>query len=251
MIPSSPGRTWLFIGISLLLFFAPDILLPDAWRQAPGYPTLTAIYLGVLVLLGFILGPAVCQALVLREDRDGPARRRVDAALASLASTGRTPPRVVLAEHPQPFVLTVGLLPTRSRIFVSSAFVERLPEPGVRFLLARAVVHAGLAQRLVAVLPVLALTVLLPDTPHDLTDWIILAGFLAIWLVLHWTFELAADRGAARLAGQDAVIGLCAVSDIGRSPAAWATFQPPFAWRMRVVQGARDSVRDERVSPGS
>ncbi len=246
MIPSSPGRTWLFIGISLLLFFAPDLLSPEAWRQAPAYPTYVALYLGGLVLLGFAFGPAICQALVVREDVDGPARRRLDDALARVAAQGA--PRVALAEHPQPFVLTAGLLPGLSRVFVSSAFVSRLPEPGLRFLLARALAHATWPQRLAASLPVLVLTVLLPDTPHDPLDWLVLVIFLALWLAWHWAFELAADRRAARLAGRDAVTGLCALVDAERSPTAWASLHPPFAWRMKVVL---DSLSDDGAPPVS
>jgi Zn-dependent protease with chaperone function len=240
MIPSSPGRTWLFIGISLLLFFAPDLWAPMAWRQAPGYPTFVALYLGALVLLGFAFGPAICQTLVLREEVDGPTRGRVDAALARLAAPGMPIPRVVLATHPQPFVLTAGLLPGLSRIFVSSAFINRLSEPGIRFLFARALAHATWPQRLAASLPVLALTVLLPDTPRDLTDWLILGVFLVLWLAWHWAFELAADSRAARLTGRDAVTGLQALIDAGRMPAAWAAFHPPLAWRLGAVQSTLD-----------
>lgn len=236
MIPSSPGRTWLFIGVSLLLFFAPDLLSPPAWRQAPAYPTLTALYLGAVVLLGFAFGPAICQALVLREEIDGPSRRRVDAALAQLAACSKRMPRVVLAAHVQPFALTAGLLPTYSRVFVSSAFVDRLPDPGLRFLLARALAHATWPQRLAAILPVLVLTVLLPDTPHDLAGWLVLGLFLGLWLAWHWVFELAVDRRAARGVGHDARIGLLALLAAEKSPAAWMTFHPPLAWRLRAVE---------------
>ncbi len=248
MIPSSPGRTWLFIGISLLLFFAPDLFSPAAWRLAPTYPTYVALYLGALVLLGFAFGPSICQALVVREDVDGPARRRVDDALARIAASGGHAPRVVLAEYPQPFVLTAGLLPRLSRIFISTAFINRLPEPGIRFLLARALAHATWLQRLAASLPVLALTVLLPDTPHDPVDWLVLAAFLALWLAWHWVFELAADSRAARIAGRDAVHGLRALVDAGRSPVAWASLHPPHAWRLQVVM---DVLSGEGAPPAS
>jgi hypothetical protein len=237
MIPSSPRRTWLFLGISCLLYFAPDLLLPAAWSDDPLYPILSSAYQGVLVLLGFTYGPAICRALVVKESSAGPARASVDRALALLRGRAYPLPPLVLVEHASPFVLTAGLLPQRCQVFVSSALVGQLSTTGLRFLLARAAVHASWRQRLVAFLPILALTVLVPD-PKGLAAWLAVGGFLVFWLLLHWAFELDADRQAARmLGGADTSDGLREIQAAMASPLIWLTAQPPLRWRLRVVGG--------------
>jgi Zn-dependent protease with chaperone function len=233
MIPSSPRRTWLFLGATCLLYFGPDLLLPVAWTQAAVYPILSAAYQGLLVLLGFAYAPAICRALVVHEIGAGPPRQAVDRALLGLRGNGRPPP-VVLAEHAVPFVLTAGLLPRHCQVFVSSALAGRLSGDGLRFLLARAAAHASLRQRLAAFLPVLAFTVLLPD-PKGLAAWLALGGFLALWLPLHWFFELDADRQAARLMGTGAGKGLREVLAANASPLDRLTPRPPLRWRLRAV----------------
>jgi Zn-dependent protease with chaperone function len=242
MIPSSPGRIWLFLGASLALFVAPDILAPAAWHRSPDYPFYITLYFSGVLLLGFLLGPAICQAMVLQEIGDGPARRLIDAVLAGLETHGRRLPRVVLAKHALPFILTAGMYPAQSRIFVSNAYIARLAHVGVRFLLARAVAHASWRQRLATVAPLLALTVVLPNTPEKTSDWFALLAFLGLWLPWHWAFELDADRQAARLTGQEALLGLRACAANGQSPTAWVSFHPPLAWRERVVQGALEQA---------
>jgi len=241
MIPSTPRRTWLFLGASLLLYFAPDLLLPAAWSHDDSYPILATCYQGGLVLLGFAFGPAICRALVVHEIRAGPLRSSVDRALAMLADNGCRPPPVILAEHAAPFVLTAGLLPQRCQVFVSSALLERLSMPGLCFLLARAAAHASLRQRMAALLPILGFTVLVPDDPKGLTTWLALGGFLVLWLLLHWLFELDADRQAARLMASGASAGLRAVQAATTSPLGWLTPRPPLNWRLLVVRDEASS----------
>ncbi len=235
MIPSTPRRTWLFLGASCLFYFAPDLLLPSDWSQARIYPLLSSLYQGVLVLLGFGFAPSICRALVVREVNDGPLPLAVDRARALLPGEAYPLPPLVIADHPLPFALTAGLLPKHCRIFVSSALVSRLSGTGLRFLLARAVVHASLRQRLVALLPILAFTVLVPDNPKGLNTWLVLGGFLVLWLLLHWLFELDADRRAARLMGSGGGDGLREVVAASHSAPGWLTPRPPLRWRLRVV----------------
>jgi Zn-dependent protease with chaperone function len=232
MIPSSPRRTWWFIGITCLLYFGPDLLLPEIWRHAPLYLLWSDLYLGVLALLGFVYAPAICRAMVEEEVMAGPRRERVDGALASL---NRRPPPLVLVEQVAPFVLTAGLLPSHCQVFVSSALVDKLSAPGLRFLCARAAAHATWRQRMAAFLPVLAFTVLLPDDPAALATWLATAGFLALWLPLHWAFELDADRQAARSMGEGAEQGLRELLAASASPLEKFTPHPPLRWRLRAV----------------
>jgi len=236
MIPSTPRRTWLFLGISCLLYFAPDLLLPAAWSHTTRYAILSAAYQGALVLLGFGFGPALCRALLVSEISEGPPRSAVDRALARLRDNARPLPPVVVAEHAAPFVLTAGLLPKRCQVFVSSALADRLSTTGLGFLLARAAVHASPRQRLAALLPILAFTVLVPD-PKGLATWFALGGFLLFWLLLHWFFELDADRQAARMLGAGAGDGLREALAATASPVAWLSPGPPLNWRLRVVRG--------------
>lgn len=242
MIPSSPRRTWAFLLASLALYFAPDLLTPEAWQLGARYLVLSAAYQGALVLLGFAYAPAICRALVLVEIRLEPPRAAVDTALAALNDTRRAPPPVVLAAHPLPFVLTAGLWPKRCEIFISSGLVARLSPAGLRFLLARAVAHASPRQRLAAVLPILVLTVLIPD-PKDWISWLELFACMALWLPFHWLFELDADRRAARMlgaasgngeAGEDGLRDACAAT---ASPLGWLTPHPPLRWRLRAIGG--------------
>lgn len=229
MIPSSPRRTWLFLGASSLLYFGPDLLLPTAWLHTALYPILSEVYQGVLVLLGFAYAPSICRAMVQRQIGAGPQYLAIAQALASLPG-----PPVVLAEHTIPFILTAGLLPRRCQVFVSSALVERLSPVGLRFLFARAAAHANLRQRLAAFLPVLVFTVL-PDDFKALSTWLVLGGALLLWLPLHWFFELDADRQAARLVGKEASAGLSEVVAATASPLDCFTPHPPLRWRLRAL----------------
>jgi hypothetical protein len=237
MIPSTPRRTWSFLAATCLLYFAPDLLVPAAWSHKDVYPILSSCYQGGLVLLGFGFGPAICRALVVDEISAGPLRSGVDRALAMLSGARRRLPPVMLAKHAAPFVLTAGLLPQRCQVFVSSALLERLTAPGVCFLLARAAAHASLRQRMAALLPVLGFTVLVPDDPKGLTTWLALGGFLVLWLLLHWLFELDADRQAARLMASGASDGLREVQAATASHLDRLPLRPPLAWRLHAIRG--------------
>ena len=243
MIPSTPRRTWLFLLASSLAFFGPDLLAPAAWLHSVAYERLSALYQAGIVGLGFWYGPAICRALVVAEVVGGSLRAALDRAVAGLQGQGLPLPPVTLAEYPASFVVTVGLLPKQSEVFLSSGLVQRLSDPGLRFLLARAAVHASLRQRLAALLPVLAFTLLLPDAPHSLAAWLILAGALAAWLGLHWLFELDADRRTGRVLGREAVSGLLEVQGATASRLGWLSPQPPTPWRLRAVAGAEPAAR--------
>ncbi len=230
MIPSSPRRTWLFLGASMLLYFAPDLLLPAAWLHGAFYPLLSKFYQSLLVLVGFAYGPAICRALVVREIDAGPQYAAVSRALATLSG-----PPLVLADHSLPFILTAGLLPRHCQVFVSSALVARLSPIGLRFLLARAAAHASLRQRLAALLPVLVLTTL-PDDFAALSSWLLLGASLLLWLPYHWLFELDADRQAARRVGEDSSAALLEVLAATASPLDRYLPHPPLLWRLRALE---------------
>ena len=234
MIPSSPRRTWLFLAATLALYYAPDLLTPAAWQGDRLFPPLSAAYQGLLVLLGFGYGVAICRAMIVSQVSGGPLLAAIDQARSALVRGASWQPPVVCVDHPLPFALTAGLLPARCEIFISSGLVARLSPTGLRFLLARAAVHAGARQRLAALLPVMILAVLVPD-PKNLADWLVLAAYLVVWLAFHWVFELDADRQAARLMGGQATAGLCEVHAATASPLAWLTPHPPMRWRLRAV----------------
>lgn len=239
MIPSSPLRTWIFLLVSSLAFMAPGFLVPAALEKNATYLLFSNIYQGALVVAGFLYGPAVCRALVVKEVVTGSLRQAVDCILAELyKSKGHVPlveMPITLVEYSAPFIVTAGLLPQQSQVFLSSALVERLGVNGLRFLLARALVHGGLSQRLAALLPVLILTVILPDTPSNTMAWLGLAEFLLGWLVVHWLFELRADRQAAQVVGRGAAVGLREVITAHAAPVGWLSVQPPIRWRLYMV----------------
>ena len=241
MIPSSPRRTWIFLLISSLAFLGPYLLAPAAWEKNATYLLLSSLYQGTLVVAGFWYGPVICRALVVKEVVAGPLRQAVDWTLAELRKSeghirlAEIP--VTLADYSAPFIVTAGLLPGQSQVFLSSALAERLGVNGLRFLLARALVHGGMSQRLAALLPVLILTVLLPDIPSDAMAWLGLAGFLVGWLAMHWFFELRADRQAAQAMGYGAAMGLREVLAANVTPAGLFSMQPPIRWRLHRVGG--------------
>ena len=241
MIPSSPRRTWIFLLVSSLAFYGPGFLAPAAWDKNATYLLLSNLYQGALVVAGFWYGPAICRALAVTMVVDGPLRQAVDGTLAELRiSTGRVQLAgipVVLVEYSAPFIVTAGLLPGQSQVFLSSALVESLGTNGLRFLLARALVHGSWSQRLAALVPVLVLTVMLPDTPWDAPIWLGLAGFLVGWLAVHWFFELRADRQAAQALGPGAAEGLREVLEASATPIGWLSLQPPIRWRLHMVAG--------------
>ncbi|BBO99631.1 hypothetical protein [Sulfuriferula nivalis] len=242
MIPSSPKRTWIFLLLSSLAFYVPSLLAPASWDKNATYVMFSSLYQGGLVLAGFWYGPAICRALIITEVVDGPLWVAMDATLAALHNN---PERtqlanipVVLVEYAAPFIVTAGLLPQHSQIFTSSYMVERLGADGLRFALARALVHSNWLHRLTAILPVLILTVMLPDTPSDMRDWLSLGGFLLGWLVLHWSFELWVDHQAAQAMGAaEAVRGLRELLAGTTKSAGWLMLHPPVRWRLYMVAG--------------
>lgn len=246
MIPSSPQRTWKFLLLSGLAFWGPDLMVPAAWSHNETYLLLSNLYQEALVVAGFWYGPAICQALVVREMVEGPLRQAVDWTLAELHQPREAAPRlaevpVTLADHPGPFIVTAGLLPGQSRIFLSSGLTARLGVHGLHFLLARALAHAHPSQRLAALLPLLMLTLVLSDVPESIMAWLGLFGFLAGWLLLHWIFELLADRKAARAMGAGATAGLLEVLAATAVPGHRLSVRPPLRWRLRAVASISSS----------
>lgn len=225
--------------MSSLAFYGPSLLLPAEWDKHSSYLLFYDLYQGALVLAGFWFGPAICSALVVRTVVAGPLREAVDRTLLELrdekVSARRAVIPVTLAGHPVPFIVTAGLLPGQSRVFLSSALAERLGTNGLRFLLARALVHGSMSQRMAALLPVLLLTVIIPDTPSSMLAWLGLAGFLLGWLAVHWFFELRADSKAAQALGPAAAEGLRELWAASASTAGWLSVQPPIRWRLRMV----------------
>jgi hypothetical protein len=235
VIPSSPRRTWaLLLGIVLILWL-PSLLVPAALEEHPTYLLANTLYQCVLIIAMFWFGPALCNAMVVSEPRDGPARLAVDLAMADLdnrpdISAIRLP--VTLFEHFQPFILTAGLLPRHSRVYLSSAFAEETGPAGLRFSLARAMIHGEWGDRLALFIPVLLLTAFFPDL-SDWRGWLVLIPVLALWLAVHWWFELRADRKVARILGADAAEGL---RETLAASVPGAFLHPPPRWREQAIR---------------
>lgn len=242
MIPSSPMRTWIFLLLSSLAFYAPVILMPGDWEKDTSYVLFYTVYQGALVLAGFWFGPAICSSLVVRTVVAGPLHQAVEETIVELHNnSGLTQLAVIpvtLAEYSVPFIVTAGLLPAQSQVFLSSALVERLEANGLRFLLARALLHGSLSQRLAALLPLLVLTAMIPDTPSSILAWLALAGFLLGWLLMHWFFELRADSKAAQALGPAAAEGLRELLQATASTPGLRLMQAPIRWRLHIVAGA-------------
>jgi hypothetical protein len=238
MIPSSPRRTWIFLIVSSLIFFAPDLMVPEHMAHDPAYLKLYSLYQAVLLVVFFWLGPALCRVMVVREATDGPLRAALDQALADLRDSPAGLPRLpaTLVDYPAPFIVTAGLVPGRSEIFLATDSAAQLGPHGLRFLLARALAHGEWAQRLTALLPILALTLLWPDDYSALSTWLFLAVFALAWLALHWAFELRADRRAARAMGAQAALGFAEVQASGA--AGLGSLRPPLPWRLRAIASA-------------
>lgn len=237
MIPSTPRRTLVFLLLSTAVFFVPDLIVPDAWTKTSAYKLLDSLYLGLVILAGFALGPWMGRLMMTREVASGPVRWAVDHALASLGGKHYDPP-IRVFEHRAPFVLTAGLWPSQCEVFLSSGMVGRHSHAGLRFLMARARVHARFTHRLAAVVPVLLLTVAIPDTPHDVGDWGLLGLILLGWLLVHWASELGVDRQAAILMGPDARMGLSEMLQAGASGHPALTLLPA-RWRTRQMARMR------------
>ncbi len=236
MIPSTPRRTWLFLIASTLAYFSPDLLVPAAWAHTPPYLIGSALYQGMLVVLGFGFGPALCRAMAVSPADASFLPDAIGQARAGLRASGLDGPPVQLFEHAMPFVLTAGLLPRRCEVFVSTGLASRLTPSGLRFLLARAAVHATLRHRLAALLPLLVFTMLLPDDLASPITWIETGGFLLLWLMVHWAFELDADRRAARAVGSEAADALQEGLAITHPHPAWLSTHPPLRWRLRAIR---------------
>jgi hypothetical protein len=241
MIPSSPKRTWIFLVLSSLAFYTPVLLMPGDWEKDTSYVLFYTIYQGALVLAGFWYGPAICRSLVVRTLVAGPLRQAVEDIIVELRNNNGLAQLAVipvtLAEYSVPFIVTAGLLPSRSQVFLSSALMERLGANGLRFVLARALLHGSLSQRLAALLPVLVLATMITDTPSSILAWLALAGFFLGWLLMHWFFELRADSKAAQALGPAAAAGLRELWQATASTPGWLSVQPPIRWRLYIVTG--------------
>lgn len=235
MIPSSPRRTWLFLIASSLAYFGPDLLVPATWAHTHAYLVGSSLYQGMLVVLGFWFGPTLCRALVVSAVGTPALHAAIERGKAGLKAAGLAEPPILLFDHAMPFVLTAGLLPRRCEVFVSSGLASRLAPTGLQFVLARAAVHATLRHRLAALLPLLVFTVLLPDDLKSLATWLETGGFLLLWLMVHWAFELDADRCAARAVGARAGDALRESLAITQPHPAWLSTHPPLRWRLRAV----------------
>ena len=238
MIPSSPRRTWLFLIASSLAYFGPDLLVPAAWAHTHAYLVGSALYQGMLVVLGFGFGPALCRAMAVSPIGTSALNAAIEQGRADLKAAGLAVPPVLLFDHAMPFVLTAGLLPRQYEVFVSTGLASRLTASGLQFLLARAAVHATLRHRLAALLPLLVFTVLLPDDLTSLATWLETAGFLLLWLLVHWAFELDADRCAARAAGAGAGDALREELAVHHPHPTWLSTHPPLRWRLRAVRAS-------------
>ena len=192
------------------------------------------------MVAGFAFGPLICRTLVVHEITSGPLHAAVDRAMSDLNRVEIPKLKIILSDHHMPFVLTAGLLPSRCQVFVSSAMVSRLSsDAGIRFLIARAMAHTTWHQRLVAIVPVLIFTTLIPGVPHDVPDWLALGVFLFVWLVLHWVFELAADYKTALVIGKHAATnGIREMHAATASHMSLLTLSPPMSWRVRAADRA-------------
>ena len=236
MIPSSPRLTWLFLIASSLAYFGPDLLVPAAWAHTHAYHVGSALYQGMLVVLGFGFGPALCRAMAVSPADASALLAAIEQERAGLKTAGLAVPPVLLFDHAMPFVLTAGLLPRQCEVFVSTGLATRLTPSALQFLLARAAVHATLHHRLAALLPLLIFTVLLPDDLKSPATWIETGGFLLVWLMVHWAFELDADRCAARAVGAGADDALREGLAISHPHPTWLSTHPPLRWRLRAVR---------------
>jgi hypothetical protein len=235
MIPSSSRRTWVFLILSSISLWGPDLMVPSAWEHAPVYLLVSNLYQSFLVVAGFWFGPAICRAMVVSEVKTGPAHDAIRHALDELGrarSTRRLP--VTLFEHQHPFILTAGMLPGQCEIFVSTELARHLGPDGLRFQIARAMAHSALSQRLAALIPVLLLTVLFPSS-FDWATSAYLVAFLLAWLAFHWFFELQVDRWAARALGERATTGLIEMLTATDGLAQKISLHPPLRWRMKAV----------------
>lgn len=233
MIPSSNRRTWVFILLSSLAFWGPGLVAPSSLQHQPNYLLLSSAYQSLLVIAGFWFGPAICRAMVVGEVTAGPGYEAIRRIADDLGRTTRRLP-ITLFEHQHPFVLTAGMLPAQCEIFITTELVRHLGPSGLRFQIARAMVHGTVLQRTVALVPVLLLTVLFPDS-FDWASTANLAIFLVAWLVVHWLSELLVDRQAARMLGADALTGLGELLTATGDLAGKFSLHPPAQWRMRAI----------------
>jgi hypothetical protein len=246
MIPSSARRTLIFLLLSVVVFWGPDWLVPAAWEHDASYLLVSNLYQGLLVIAGFWFGPALCKAMVVDEVSAGPLRQAIDQILVELntaeLNTQATAHSlavlpVTLVNHPQPFIVTAGLLPSQCQVFLSTGQACRLGPAGLRFLLARAMVHGDVSQRMASMIPVLLLTVGFPNTLNWVTS-LTLAGCCLGWLALHWYFELRVDAKAARVIGPQAIEGLREVIAATATAANTLSLHAPTGWRLKACQGS-------------
>ena len=235
MIPSSSRRTWVFLILSSIAFWGPDLVVPSAWEHAPAYLLISDVYQSFLVVAGFWFGPAICRAMVVGAVKAGLVHDAIRQALDGIGrdrSVRRLP--ITLFEHPQPFILTAGMLPSQCEIFISTELARRLGPEGLRFQIARATAHGLLPQRLVALIPVLLLTLLFPDS-FDRATLMRLSVFLPAWLAVHWFSELRVDRRAACMLDGRATVGLIEMLAATGGLARRFSLHPPMRWRMQAV----------------
>lgn len=234
MIPSGWLRRLILlvflVEVGAALLWGAAQLLPDPSQQAYG-ETVAGVFFLFAIYVG---GPLLAKFLAPQTSNDAAMQAR----LAALLKTLGLKTEVVLYEHGDAAANTVGLLPSASRIYLTTGLMRSMSDAGIGSVLAHEEAHVAEYH----VLLTFSYGVVFAFLSHFVPGMpVVLAGFLG-FLALRRYLEYRADAGAARVVGtRGMVVGLRELNQLYPTAfwSRWFVFSsayPTLPMRVRAVE---------------
>lgn len=223
MIPSNWFRR-LILALFVLEMAGSLMWLASRMVSDPADQAFAETVAGIVFLLGFYSGaPLSARFLAPVPSKDDEKQRRLANVIASMP---RARP-VFLYDHDEQNAITVGIIASHSRIYVTSSLMDNLSDEGLRGILAHEDTHVEEHHILVTFTyaSAYALVAHIADG-HN----IFVFGFFA-FMTMRRHLEYRADAGAALLVGKAAIVAglkeLNAIYPTKRS-SRWFAFAMPY-----------------------
>ena len=237
MIPSTWFRRLVF-GLFVLEVIGAMMWLATLLVPNPADKALAETIAGLVFLLGYYSGaPLSARFLAPRESTDTAMQHRLSRVLRELPQSQT----VVLYDHAEANAVTVGILASQSRIYVTTGLMGRLSDAGLMGILAHERTHVAEHHILVTFAYACTYT-LLVNGIHN--NYLFLFGFVA-FMTMRRYLEYRADAGAARWVGKAAIVtGLKELNAINPSSRRWTR------WFMMLATHPALSMRIEALENG-
>jgi len=234
MIPSHWFRR-IVLGLFILELAGLVMWLSAVVVSNPADKPFAQTVAGIVFLLGYYTAaPWYVQFLAPVPTHDRDLQARLDRLLATMPQTRP----VFLYENKDENASSVGILPSHSRVYVTSGLVRKMSDEGLRGCLAHEMAHVR-EHHIFVIFIYASCYALISHLANSNQLFILgLLGFLA----LRRHLEYRADAGAAASVGQTAALTFLDELSTSYPSSRWSRFfmfvlpYPPLAVRMRAVQ---------------